>query len=492
MSSGVTAVGSAKYIGRVGALALALGVGAAVAGGAGVANAEGSADNGTAGSAGAVSSAAPDADKGVTADVATDGSPGVKSRKPGLLGVPKMVLGVNGTLTVRGPDDASAGVASRVLRQKTALEVDRATGASSPTRARRAPTGSNRTHVSAAARTMPAPDDLPTATGGGNELVGVQSVPATDAPLRQQPRTVAATGLVHGLSLVAPTRAAGTRDTPRLANPVATVVSSFLSALGVAPTAGTGGSPAAPMPMVLGALQLISREIERLAAHLASPTASFASAQTLANVDPANATEAPNPADEAQTDYGKIGKWMLESNGQISDYGGQLYDGKTLLEPINVIIVDPTSKTKAAATRKLNAAMSWSGFPARPIHSNGFRGKIDDVTYGQLPKGFLQGFSDNSFLVTNDHGRVFGPDPVETSTGYVWSASFSTEDFGTYDSHPAHLYVSSDMARTALATKLVLSGRATVVGMVPLDNAYNTDTTTTGDHDGYAVVLQLK
>jgi hypothetical protein len=43
-----------------------------------------------------------------------------------------------------------------------------------------------------------------------------------------------------------------------------------------------------------------------------------------------------------------------------------------------------------------------------------------------------------------------------------------------------------------LATRLILSGQATYVGMVALNNAYDTATTTTGDHDGYAVVLQLR
>lgn len=412
--SGVTGVGSAKYVGRVGALAVALGVGAAVAGGAGLANAEGPADN------------------GASATVATDGSPGVASPKSRILRVSK-THGVSGASTGRGRDGATSGVSSRNTRQGMAPEAGGATG-NSPTRVRKAPKRSIRPNVPAAtARTVPAPndpptDDLPTATGGANQL-------------------------------------------------------------GVGPSANTGGSPVAPTPVVLGALQLISREIDHLVAKHSSPTASFTT--TVANVDPAVTTEAPNPADEALTDYGNIGKWMLEPNGQISDYGGQLYDGRTLLEPINVIIVDPTSKTKWAATRKLNAAMLWSGFPPRPIHTNGFRGRIDDVTYGQLPRGFLQGFSDNSFLVTNDHGRVFGPDPVETNTGFVWSASFGTEDFGTYDSRPAHLYVSSETARTALASSLVRSGRATVVGMVPLGNSYNTDTITTGDHDGYAVVLQL-
>ena len=245
------------------------------------------------------------------------------------------------------------------------------------------------------------------------------------------------------------------------------------------------------MPILMGALQLISRETERIFATQAPAAASFTSAQTYADAAPVIAP-VPAPGDEVPTPYGNIGKWMLQSNGQISNYGGQPYGGKTLLEPVNVIIVDPTSKSPAAATQKLNAAMFWSGFPAQPIHSTGFMGKIDDVVYGQQPTGLLSGFSDNLFIFPNDHGRIFGPDPVQTSSGYVWSGAFSSEQFGLYNLLPAHTYVSSNMARTALATRLILSGQATLVGMVPMDNAYNTATTTTGDHDGMAVVLRLK
>jgi hypothetical protein len=200
----------------------------------------------------------------------------------------------------------------------------------------------------------------------------------------------------------------------------------------------------------------------------------------------------PTPADEVPTAYGDIGKWMLQSDGQISDFGGQRYGGRTLLEPVNVMIVDPTSTTAAEAADKLNAAMLRSDFPGQPFHSTGFSGTIDDVTYGQQPVGFLQSYSDNFFLLPNHHGRFFGPDPVQTSTGYVWSGAFSTETLGVVNGLPAHTYVSSDMARTALAIRLITSGQATLVGMVALNNAYDTETITTGDHDGYAVVLQLR
>jgi hypothetical protein len=280
-----------------------------------------------------------------------------------------------------------------------------------------------------------------------------------------------------------------TQNSVRLTNPIAAVTSGLFTALGFSTSASTGNPPVSPLQVVLGALQAYLREIEHRNAIRASQTAAFTSAQSYANANPAIASGDPTPGDETPTAYGDIGKWMLQPDGQISNYGGQRYDGKTLLETVNVIIVDPKSATPAAATSRLNEAMFWSGFPAQPIHSSGFLGTIDGTIYGQQP-GFLQGYSDSFFLFPDDHGRMFGPDPVQTSTGYVWSGAFSSETLG-FAGLPGHIYVSSDMARTALAMRLIASGQATFVGMVPLDNAYHTATYTTGDHDGYAVVLQL-
>ncbi|MGW0162519.1 hypothetical protein ACWDUN_24690 [Mycobacterium sp. NPDC003323] len=206
---------------------------------------------------------------------------------------------------------------------------------------------------------------------------------------------------------------------------------------------------------------------------------------------PAAAPTTPSPADQAATPYGEIGKWMLRWGGQIANWGGKKYGGKTLLESVNVIIVDPNSSTRSQAGNRLNQAMFRSGFPAQPLHSFGFRGRIDDVTYGQRPKGLLLSYSNDFFLRQNDHGRIFGPDPIETETGFVWSGAFSTEKVGFTGWLPGHVYVSSNRARESLATALINSGQATFGGMVELDNAYHTATTTTGDHDGMAVVLVL-
>lgn len=237
-----------------------------------------------------------------------------------------------------------------------------------------------------------------------------------------------------------------------------------------------GGSAAAPETVVLDVLPQPRRENQ--------DTSAASNVETPTPV-------APSPADQVTTEYGDIGKWMLEWTGNIADYGGLPYEGRTVLEPINVVIVDPTSKSALGAAWKLNAAMRRAGFPPRLFHSTGFRGLIDDRHYGQQPWGLLVGYSDDFFLVDNNHGRIFGPDPVETSSGYVWSGAFSTEEFGFFGGLPRHAYVSSNMARDALAADLIASGRARLGGTVSLANAYNTDTTTTGDHDGYAVVVIL-
>ncbi|OBB26228.1 hypothetical protein A5792_03740 [Mycolicibacterium peregrinum] len=416
-------------------LALGLGIGAVVAGSAGIANAEGSPGN-NAGSV-AHSSDSP-AGAGTVKRPPSVGSPGAKTRKPGLSSTPR----ITAANSRRAPiGDEQAGGAGPAPIPGLSVRISRKTPA-------------------------------PLSSGAPARPTGVSTPSTSVRPHATRIRSRLAT---------APTAGPVPSGSP------ATVLSVDLPS-----AANTGGAPTVPMPMVQAVLQLVHREVERFAlgANHFGPAASTTPIGV--NAVPAIAPGVPTPVDQVPTAYGDIGKWMLQSNGQISNYGGLPYQGRTVLEPVNVIIVDPTSTSAAEAACKLNTVMFWSGYPAQPIHSTGFQGTIDDVTYGQQPTGPLLGYSDNFFLFPNNHGRIFGPDPVETSAGYVWSGSFSTEQFVIYDLLPRHAYVSSNLARNALALRLLASGRATYGGMVALDNSYNTATTTTGDHDGYAVVIVLK
>jgi hypothetical protein len=501
LSTGTTAGSAARYVGRVGGLALALGLGAAIAGGAGLAHADGTADANPGPTAGG------DTPGGTPNDV--DSSTKTKKPKLGLFNAPKVTLGSGGTATGVPDPGALSGLISTLPQRIAGLVADHtpgAGGASTPTTGGR-PTpqvgsrGSAR-HSADFSRASPTTDTkVPQFSGALEDVAtklhtGAQSLglaPSTPpAPDPTPPQRLNVSSYTAMNSAPATAFAGLAQSSAAQGTLVATTVSNLLVSLGG--VSGSGGSPVAPGQVILGALQLVRRELDRpsLVQGLSSTSIGSLFHPTPAPVVPTLPTDpAPyRPTDKVETPYGDIGKWMLESNGQISDYGGQPYDGKTLLEPVNVIIVDPNSKSAAESAAKINTDMFLAGFPAQPIHSSGFLGLIGSKTYGQqaLP---LTAYSDNLFIFQNDHGRLFGPAPA-TGGGYVWTGAFSTETPTIYNGLPTHAYVSSDAARDALVLRLLATGQVQSIDYIPLDNAVKTASTTTGDHDGYAVVIVLK
>jgi hypothetical protein len=487
-SAGPTPAGAAKYVGGVGAVALSLWAGAAIAG-SGLANAEGSpADKGP-DAAGAVKSALHSITEGLRHglgdDSATDGASGLKLPKPGLFKLPKSSDDGDNALT--GP---LSGVAGRVSHQ---------TGDSEPA----AKANSQRSVQPGAGLSQAAPivADTVDALRGVAKPLSVTPFGTADPIGSASP----AVSLTRFAPAIAPAASVGPAS-------VATVPSAFLTALGVNPLSNPGGSPVVPSAAnVLGALQLMRRETDQRSIAPASSVSSNAllfhptpvvppviidHRGTPGYPSPSLAPDSPSADDPPAyvAGVGNVGKYMLESNGSVSDYGGQPYQGKTLDEPVNVIIIDPTSKSAAESQLKVNKDLTLAGFPAQPVHSGGFQGTINGKTYSQKPALPLTAYSDNSFLVQNDHGRLFGPAPIPATegTGYVYTGAFSTETPTIYNGLPAHAYVSSNAARDALVARLIATGQVSKVEYVPLNNAYNDGTTTTGDHDGYAVVITLK
>jgi hypothetical protein len=183
-----------------------------------------------------------------------------------------------------------------------------------------------------------------------------------------------------------------------------------------------------------------------------------------------------------------IGKWMLTAKGVPSDWLGEIYEGRNLREPINVIVIDQGASSAEDAKARLLAAAARAGYPIRFGHSTGYQGLIGGQLYTQLPQGRDDAFSNDIFEVSNNHGRIFGPHQL--GQGYLFAGAFSREEVDPFRD-PGHRYGSFNRARDDFTQRLDRSTDFKVSRFVDLGNALIGDPKlTTGDHDGIAVVVQ--
>lgn len=246
---------------------------------------------------------------------------------------------------------------------------------------------------------------------------------------------------------------------------------------GTVDLAPTPVAPSAPVPLeaLLGAVRRES-----------GASVAMAPAAEVPLIVNAPVSAGPDPDATVATPYGDLGQWMLQANGEIADWVGLPYQGKTLLEGINVVFVDSTATSARLAARNLNVWMRRSAFGASPISSTGYQGIIGGTTYGQQPTGPDQAYRDAFFLLTNNHGRAFGPFPNPNGPGYVWIGAWSRENLDI--ANFTHGHESFNEARDAVQTAMTGKG-ATELGYIDMGNVYNTDTYSTGDSDGLAAVI---
>ncbi|WP_404290199.1 hypothetical protein ACD578_01365 [Microvirga sp. RSM25] len=184
-----------------------------------------------------------------------------------------------------------------------------------------------------------------------------------------------------------------------------------------------------------------------------------------------------------------IGRWMLTAQSVPSDWLGEIYEGRNLREPINVIIVDEGASSVDDAKARLLAAAARAGYPIRFGHSTGYQGFIGGQLYAQLPQGRDDAFSNDIFEVSNNHGRIFGPH--QFGQGYLFAGAFSREEIDPIRD-PPHSYGSFNRARDDFTQRLNRSTDFKVSRFVDLGNALIGDPKlTTGDHDGIAVVVRV-
>ena len=202
----------------------------------------------------------------------------------------------------------------------------------------------------------------------------------------------------------------------------------------------------------------------------------------------ANALAASPGAREVASPPGlpTIGKWMLDGKLEVAHWLGKKVRGKQVREPINVIVLDRGAASAEEATRRLLDGMRAVGFRIFAGHSSGYHAIIGGRVLDQLPAGKTEAFADAPPSRASNHGRMFGPFPLEH--GFLFTGAFSLEVVSGRIA--GHLYGSFDHARDHLATCLDEGTTYHIAGYVSLDNTIVGDPIfTTGDHDGVAILL---
>lgn len=192
--------------------------------------------------------------------------------------------------------------------------------------------------------------------------------------------------------------------------------------------------------------------------------------------------------DIVKTDFlPPIGKWMYTAELKYANWLGAKLKGKVLREPINIIIVDSISKSTDEAKNNLIKNFDTAGFKVRKGHSGGYLGYIENKFYTQIPEQSGYAFSDRPFEINNSHGRVFGP--CEFNGIYYFIAALSKEKVVV--NIPIHHYDSFNDARDKLAKNLNLKTNYRIIKEINLSNSINSDSLTTGDHDGKGILISV-
>ncbi len=179
-----------------------------------------------------------------------------------------------------------------------------------------------------------------------------------------------------------------------------------------------------------------------------------------------------------------IGKWMITPSNKPANWLGLKFHGKEIKEPINVVIIDSRSKTSEEAIGRISKYCAEAGFKPRRGHSSGYSGYIGTSLYPQIPRKNRYAFSDRPPEFKNDHGRIFGP--YKSEGKFYFTGAFSREKLD----RRGHDYVSFVKAREEFAARITSKTELKMTRKVFLDNMITSETLTTGDHDGSAIVLQ--
>ena len=182
-----------------------------------------------------------------------------------------------------------------------------------------------------------------------------------------------------------------------------------------------------------------------------------------------------------------IGSWLMAEDGTPAHWLGALYQGRPLIEPINVVVLDPFAATSDEALDKFLGATATGGFGEKWGHSSGYWATIGNDLFPQISSHDDTALSDGQAIFENNHGRIFGP--LRDGDRWVFVGALSRESFHPFAAHH-HQFVSFNQARDEFAQRLSQGETYRLWGYSPLGNVRDDAEGTTADHDGQLAVLE--
>lgn len=182
-----------------------------------------------------------------------------------------------------------------------------------------------------------------------------------------------------------------------------------------------------------------------------------------------------------------LGPWLLDETGAPAHWLGHPFQGRTLFEPINVVLVDAFAESSDQALDKVLQATTASGFGERWGHSSGYWATLGTDLFPQISSHDNTAVSDGQAVFENNHGRLFGP--LNDGGRWIFVGALSRESFHAF-APLHHQFVSFNRARDEFALRLSQGDLYRISGLWPLDNRLDDPANTTADHDGQAVVLE--
>ena len=193
-------------------------------------------------------------------------------------------------------------------------------------------------------------------------------------------------------------------------------------------------------------------------------------------------TFADQPGDvfRGMEQVGDPGLWVLRGRTR-ADVDGLKVEGRSLREPVNVVLIDLFAKTPQDALLRATAALDAVGLKPSDRYTHGYQAYLSGTFQPEVPAG--QVFARGIGSAREERLRLFGP--WKSGDGYVFLAGIAAQNVTGQGRTFSDFMVTREATADALSSRTAFKKK----GYVDLLSKVDTARETTADHDGCAVVL---